>query len=70
MDLGVGSFVFSQGIVSAIPIISHPHHLLRPFSSKLHSSLRKSLPLFCLAFIRLALLKATNYPVRTPSSPH
>ena len=63
MDLGVGSFVFSQGIVSAIPLLSSPSSLLKSSSSNLYKSLRKSLPLFFLGFIRLALLKVTHYPV-------
>lgn len=62
MDLGVGSFVFSQGIVSAIPLLSSPSSLLKSSSSNLYKSLRKSLPLFFLGFIRLALLKVTHYP--------
>jgi glucosaminylphosphatidylinositol acyltransferase len=59
MDMGVGSFVFSQGIVSAIPILkSHP----APSPQNIFIRFRKSIPLFLLGLIRLFLLKATDYP--------
>ncbi|KAF5350658.1 hypothetical protein D9756_008612 [Leucocoprinus leucothites] len=62
MDLGVGSFVFSQGLVSAIPFISQPYYLLEPTSTKLYKTIRKSIPVFILGFVRVLLVKGTDYP--------
>ncbi|EKM78301.1 hypothetical protein AGABI1DRAFT_75828 [Agaricus bisporus var. burnettii JB137-S8] len=59
MDLGVGSFVFSQGLVSAIPFISQPHYLLQP---TIHKTLRKALPILALGLLRVVLVKSTDYP--------
>ncbi|PWN18080.1 hypothetical protein BCV69DRAFT_314922 [Microstroma glucosiphilum] len=59
MDLGVGSFVFSLGVVSAGPY-------LKPTRPSLLSILRrdmtKSLPLFALGMIRVISVKMTSYP--------
>lgn len=63
MDLGVGSFVFSQGLVSAIPFISQPYYLLEPTTSKLIKTVRKSIPILALGLIRVLLVKGTDYPV-------
>ena len=63
MDLGVGSFVFSQGIVSAIQIIKDPAYLTSPAVSKFIRVTRKSLPIIFLGFIRVILVKGTDYPV-------
>lgn len=62
MDLGVGSFVFSQGLVSAIPFISQPHYLLQP---TIYKTLRKALPILALGLLRVVLVKGTDYPVST-----
>lgn len=62
MDLGVGSFVFSQGIVSAIPILKDPSYLTSPFIPKLLSVVRKSLPIIVLGLVRVLLVKGTDYP--------
>jgi hypothetical protein len=64
MDIGVGSFVFSQGIVSAIPILKNPTHLSAPIAPKIILALRKSLPLLCLGLLRVLLVKGVEYPVR------
>ena len=45
MDLGVGSFVFSQGVVSAMQIIKDPAYLTSPVVSKFIRVTRKSLPM-------------------------
>ncbi|KAF8497872.1 hypothetical protein F5888DRAFT_1827738 [Russula emetica] len=52
MDMGVGSFVFSQGIVSAIPVIQ----------SEILSVLEKSLPVLVLGLLHVVLVKGTQYP--------
>ena len=64
MDLGVGSFVFSQGIVSAIQLIKDPAFLLAsPVVSKFIRVTRKSLPIIVLGLLRVILVKGTYYPV-------
>ena len=63
MDLLVGSFVFSQGIVSAIHIINDAAYLTSPVVSKFIRVTRKSLPIIFLNFIRVILVKGTDYPV-------
>ena len=63
MDLGVGSFVFSQGVVSAIQIIKDPAYLTSPVMSKFIRVTRKSLPIIVLGLIRVILVKGTDYPV-------
>ncbi len=63
MDLGVGSFVFSQGVVSAIPILKDMSYLTSPVVPKLIYVTRKSLPIIVLGLVRVLLVKATDYPV-------
>lgn len=63
MDLGVGSFVFSAGVVSTRPILkgrltSRAINL----SSRLYSSAKHSLPLFALGFIRIYSVKGLEFP--------
>jgi phosphatidylinositol glycan class W len=70
MDMGVGSFVFSQGIVSAIPVIqlvNYPPDLRPPLWMEIFSVLEKSLPVILLGLLRLVLVKGTQYPVSYPS---
>ncbi|KAH7883049.1 GWT1-domain-containing protein [Phlebopus sp. FC_14] len=62
MDLGVGSFVFSQGIISAIPLIKNPSCLTAPLKPKLSQTCKKIAPLFVLALMRVLLVKGTEYP--------
>ncbi|KAF7289950.1 Cytochrome P450 [Mycena indigotica] len=62
MDLGVGSFVFSNGVVSAIPLLKSPQHLQSPLLPKLGYILRKSVPIIALGGIRVLLVKGTDYP--------
>ncbi|KAF8490151.1 hypothetical protein F5888DRAFT_1868889 [Russula emetica] len=65
MDIGVGSFVFSQGIVSAIPVIQfvkYPADLRPPLRSEILSVLEKSLPVLVLGLLRVVLVKGTQYP--------
>ncbi|OCH86733.1 GWT1-domain-containing protein [Obba rivulosa] len=62
MDLGVGSFVYSQGIVSAIPLIKDPAYLSAPWLPKFRSVLRKCLPVLMLGVLRTISIKGTEYP--------
>ncbi|KAL5478412.1 GWT1_2 [Sanghuangporus weigelae] len=55
MDLGVGSFVFSQGVVSAISLLKDPMYILVPPRPKV-------LPVFALGVIRVISVKGTEYP--------
>ena len=62
MDMGVGSFVFSAGLVSARPILSA--RLAGKASSlgkSLRSSFRSSAPLLLLGLIRLYSVKGLDY---------
>lgn len=63
MDMGVGSFVFSQGIVSAIPLLKDPSYLSSPLGIKLYTVVRKALPIIFLGLARVLLVKGTQYPV-------
>ncbi|KAJ3494214.1 hypothetical protein NLJ89_g10855 [Agrocybe chaxingu] len=62
MDLGVGSFVFSQGVVSAIPLVKDPYYLGSPILPKLRSVTMKCLPVIALGVARVLLVKGTEYP--------
>ncbi|KAG2124919.1 GWT1-domain-containing protein [Suillus cothurnatus] len=62
MDISVGSFVFSQGIVSAIPIIKDISYLQAPVLPKLKSISRKMIPIIVLGILRVILMKGTKYP--------
>ena len=63
MDLGVGSFVFSQGIVSAIPMVKDPTYLKAPIGPKMIAVIRKCLPVLFLGLVRTLSVKGTQYPV-------
>ena len=66
MDMGVGAFVFSQGVVSATSItewIKYPAHLRPPLTSEIKSALEKGLPVLALGLIRVVLVKSTEYTV-------
>ncbi len=58
MDLGVGSFVFSAGLVSARAIVRSSKDT---FTSRIITALRHSAPLFILGFIRLYSVKGLDY---------
>ncbi|KAG8700346.1 Glucosaminyl phosphatidylinositol (GlcN-PI) nositol acylation protein [Ceratobasidium sp. 394] len=62
MDIGVGSFVFSQGVVSAIPMIKNPAMLRGAVIPKVLAATRKVIPLFVLGFVRVLAVKGTEYP--------
>jgi phosphatidylinositol glycan class W len=63
MDLGVGSFIFSQGFVSAIPLLKNPASVRAPAIPKLLFILRKTAPLIALGLMRVVMVKGTDYPV-------
>ncbi|KAJ7057956.1 GWT1-domain-containing protein [Mycena amicta] len=62
MDLGVGSFVFSNGLVSAIPLLKNPRYLQAPLLPKVGAVLWKALPIVALGVVRVLLVKGTEYP--------
>ncbi|CZT00614.1 probable GPI-anchored wall transfer protein 1 [Rhynchosporium agropyri] len=63
MDVGVGSFVFSAGIVAARPILKAQlvGEKLAPLTERISRSLRHSLPLIVLGLIRLYTVKGLDY---------
>ena len=62
MDVGVGSFVFSAGLVSARPILqARLAGKIRSLGSQLKPAFRASLPLLVLGFIRLYSVKGLDY---------
>ncbi|KAA8574803.1 hypothetical protein MFRU_002g04970 [Monilinia fructicola] len=62
MDLGVGSFVFSGGLVGARPILKeHSSARISKLSTRLYNSLRHALPLIVLGTIRLYSVKGLDY---------
>ncbi|CDR98503.1 hypothetical protein [Sporisorium scitamineum] len=62
MDMGVGSFVFSLGIISALPLLKNPRNRFRPLKQQLFADLRKSLPLLALGSVRVVMVKGVEYP--------
>ena len=74
MDLGVGSFVYSLGLVSALPLLrplvrSALHNRLQPREAtalrpRLQVAAKRSLGVFALGLVRLLMVKGTSYPVR------
>ena len=62
MDIGVGSFVFAAGLVAARPVLKEKlEGLITPLSTRLYRSVRHSLPLLVLGFIRLWSVKGLDY---------
>ena len=62
MDLGVGSFVFSAGLVSARPLLKDQYISRRStLGGRLHGSARHSLPLLVLGLLRLWSVKGLDY---------
>ena len=71
MDMGVGSFVFSSGIVSARPLVKQrlllqqlPRGAPSPIPSpaaRLRAAMRTALPLLALGLVRLAMVKGVDY---------
>jgi len=63
MDLGVGSFVFSAGVISVRSQLKaqEDSSLRVPFLQRMTRSLRHSLPLLALGFVRLWTVKGLDY---------
>lgn len=62
MDMGVGSFVFSAGLVSARPILkARVAGATSDVSASLKAAIRHSLPLLALGLIRLYSVKGLDY---------
>ena len=62
MDMGVGSFVFSSGVVSVRPILKDRLAGKTPsLGPQLYASARHSLPLLILGFVRLHSVKGLDY---------
>lgn len=63
MDLGVGSFVFSSGLVSSRQVLKD--HFAKKVASSLlvrmKGAMRNSLPLLVLGFVRLVMVKGSGY---------
>lgn len=62
MDIGVGAFVFSAGVVAARPVLKErASGQTTPLLRRLLSSMRHSLPLLVLGVIRLLSVKGLDY---------
>ncbi|GAC95283.1 GPI-anchored wall transfer protein 1 [Pseudozyma hubeiensis SY62] len=61
MDMGVGSFVFSLGIISALPFLKSPENRFRGVRRQLWSDFRKCLPLLALGVVRVVSVKGVEY---------
>ena len=62
MDMGVGSFVFSAGVVASRPVLrERADGKATALATRLMRSLRHSLPLLVLGFVRLLSVKGLDY---------
>lgn len=61
MDMGVGSFVFTNGVVSARSSLKTKKGTVPPLATRLVTSMRHSLPLLVLGVIRLVSVKGLDY---------
>ncbi|GES79382.1 GPI-anchored wall transfer protein 1 [Rhizophagus clarus] len=61
MDLGVGSFVFSSGIVAARPFLKKPENRFKPLKGQLFKAVKQATPILLLGFIRLIMVKGVDY---------
>jgi phosphatidylinositol glycan class W len=61
MDMGVGSFVFTAGVVAARPALKEASGRRPPLSKRLVTSLRHSIPLLVLGTIRFISVKGLDY---------
>jgi phosphatidylinositol glycan class W len=62
MDIGVGAFVYSGGVVAARPVLKErAEGRAMPLARRLLYSMRHSLPLLVLGFVRLMSVKGLDY---------
>ena len=61
MDLGVGSFVFSMGLISARSYIRQLYDCKYGYSRTLWRSVKNSIPIFILGLIRWISVKSVDY---------
>ncbi|KAK6215830.1 GPI-anchored wall transfer protein 1 [Colletotrichum tabaci] len=62
MDIGVGSFVYSAGVVAARPVLKErADGKSTPLTTRLLRSMRHSLPLLVLGVVRLLSVKGLDY---------
>ncbi|KAK4247201.1 GWT1-domain-containing protein [Corynascus novoguineensis] len=62
MDMGVGSFVFSAGVVASRPVLKErADGKATPLTTRLMRSLRHSVPLLALGIVRLLSVKGLDY---------
>ncbi|KAI9785916.1 MAG: Glucosaminyl phosphatidylinositol (GlcN-PI) nositol acylation protein [Geoglossum umbratile] len=62
MDLGVGSFVFSAGLVGARPVLKEQYSEQKTtLGKRLYTAARHSLPLLLLGLVRLYSVKGLDY---------
>lgn len=61
MDLGVGSFVFSLGIVSALPLLRG--QVRSSLVASVWDSIKKSAGVLALGIVRVLMVKGVDYPV-------
>jgi len=64
MDMGVGSFVFTAGVVSIRPSLKEPTGQRPPFANRFAASIRHAIPLLVLGVIRLISVKGLDYAPR------
>ncbi|KAK4049760.1 Glucosaminyl phosphatidylinositol (GlcN-PI) nositol acylation protein [Microbotryomycetes sp. JL221] len=60
MDLGVGSFVFSLGLISALPLLKSTRRL--PFLIAAWKVIKKSFGVIVLGIVRVIMVKGVDYP--------
>lgn len=61
MDLGVGSFVFSMGLISARSYLGQLFESKFSYSRTIIKSFKNSIPIFILGFVRLISVKSVDY---------
>jgi len=62
MDMGVGSFVFSAGVVASRPVLKErADGRATPLAARMLRSIRHSLPLLALGVVRLLSVKGLDY---------
>ena len=65
MDLGVGSFVFSLGLVGALPVLRGQKKV--GFLKSIWAEIKRSAGVLALGLVRVVMVKGVDYPVRVVS---